>query len=486
MNLAPSCSGVSAVIVAHNSEAFLGYSIASLARAMENFAGEIIVVDNASRVNPQEIFAEQFPQVRWILSSENLGFGKACNWGAREAQYSHLLFVNPDTLVPESTIPQLIEFMEQKSDAGLCGCKILNTDGSLQRAGRRSFPTPITALARLMGLDNLLPHSKVLGRYNMTYLEDERESIVDAISGSFFCVHRSVFESVKGFDEDFFLYGEDLDLSFRVQESGWNNYYFPQVHVIHSKGHSSKNKPWFSYKHFYLAMLVFVSKHQKRIGLPLHLLQLGVLSIGLGGALFKLLPNKGTLLGLCLGGGAALFAQQALELAWTQSVLFTLLWILYFLLRSEKLAFNVYMLLLALSLLVFVTPWVPAVFLLMGIGEGVLASLSKLLIRPKKVAWFLAGNSQKMVHIPKGVDVNLVLRGIADLQSWKKSKIAQILQADEIWITGPEYFSLKNVKIAQELGLNQKEFIVISEADGMQSKLELNLLGTSLKLSKAL
>lgn len=485
MNSLKNCTGISAIIVAHNSEAFLGYSMASLLRSFASFPGEVIVVDNDSRQNPQQLFAQQFPEVRWVLSAENLGFGTACNMGAAQARYSHLLFVNPDTLVPDQTIASLVELMADKPQAGLCGCKILNTDGTLQRAGRRSFPTPLTALARLLGIDNLLPNNKILGRYNMTYLEEEVESTVDAVSGSFFCVRKEVFDKVQGFDQDFFLYGEDLDLSFRVQSAGFENYYFPQVHVLHSKGHSSKNKPWFSYWHFYLAMVVFVAKHKKRIGLPLPLLQMGVVLFGCAGALLKVLPSKYKVLALVCSAGLSyiLYQHDHLNLAQSWGLFGTSL--AYLQMRQTPWAFNLWPLVLVLGFFLGAAPWL-WVFVCIWVAELTAQTMAPVLRSSTRVAWYVASEKPSEWQIPHGIDINFLIRGPEELKHWKDSKLAQILQPDEIWITGPEYLAPNGPKIAQELGINQKEFMVITEPHGLISKLELNLLGTSLKLSKAI
>ena len=169
--------------------------------------------------------------------------------------------INPDTIVSEDTITKMIEFFNEHPDAGLAGCKILNPDGSLQLACRRSFPGPWTSFCKVTGLSTLFPNSKLFARYNLTYLDDNSTYEVDAISGSFMMMKREVYEKVGGFDEQFFMYGEDLDFCYRIQKNGYKVYYYPGTQIIHYKGESTKRSGLDETKYFYDAMHLFVKKH---------------------------------------------------------------------------------------------------------------------------------------------------------------------------------------------------------------------------------
>jgi GT2 family glycosyltransferase len=175
-------------------------------------------------------------------SHRNLGFGKGCNLAAKMATKEILFFINPDTVVSKGTFQSTLAYIESKPDAGAVGCKILNGDGSLQWACRRSFPSPFAAICKTIGLSALFPKSKIFASYNMTYLDPNIETEVDAVSGSFLGVKREIFNRLKGFDEDFFMYGEDLDICLRIKKLGYRNYYFPGTSILHFKGQSSKTR----------------------------------------------------------------------------------------------------------------------------------------------------------------------------------------------------------------------------------------------------
>jgi GT2 family glycosyltransferase len=208
-----------------------------------------------------------------------MGFGKACNAGVREARGKFILFLNPDTLVQKESIPVLARFLDAHPEAGAVGPKILNPDGSLQLACRRSFPTPSVALGRLLCLSFLFPASKLWGRYNLTYLDPEEQAEVDAVSGSCMMVPKNILESIGGFDQDFFMYGEDLDLCYRIKLLHKNIYYTPSTQIIHFKGESSRQVPVRSFLSFYNAMFLFSRKHitTRHSFLPKWLLYLSIL-----------------------------------------------------------------------------------------------------------------------------------------------------------------------------------------------------------------
>lgn len=267
---------VSVVIVNYNVRLFLEHALVSLQKAMEELEGEIIVVDNASDDGSAEMVRTKFPWVRLIVNGTNVGFAAANNIALHEARGRYLLLINPDTVVQEDTIKTMVNFFENNQTVGLAGCKILNPDGSLQLACRRSFPTPWIAFTKIVGLSVLFPLSRIFGRYNLTYLNPNETYEVDAVSGSFMFLRREVYEQVGGLDEQFFMYGEDLDWCYRIQQAGWKVYYVPTTQIIHYKGESAKRSNIDELKLFYDAMHVFVKKHMRRPSLNHVVIRLGI------------------------------------------------------------------------------------------------------------------------------------------------------------------------------------------------------------------
>lgn len=252
---------LSIIIVNYNVKEFLKNLLHSIQKAAQNLSIEIIVVDNASDDGSVEMIKEKFPDVILIANEKNLGFGRANNIGLKKARGKYFLLINPDTLVAEDTFIKLIEFFETHPEAGMAGCKILNPDGTLQLACRRSFPGPWTSFTKVTGLSNLFPKSKLFARYNLTYLDENQTYEVDAISGSFMMLRKEVYEKVGGFDEQFFMYGEDLDLCYRIQKAGYKIFYVHTTQIIHYKGESTKRSSLDETRVFYNAMHLFVKKH---------------------------------------------------------------------------------------------------------------------------------------------------------------------------------------------------------------------------------
>jgi GT2 family glycosyltransferase len=252
---------LSIIIVNYNVKEFLQNLLTSLFKAVANLTSEIIIVDNGSDDGSVEMLRDKFPQITLIANKENLGFSKANNLGLKIAKGKFLLLLNPDTIVQEDTFEKLIKFFNQQQDAGMTGCKILNPDGTLQLACRRSFPGPWTSFCKVSGLSALFPNSRLFARYNLTFMDENQSYEVDAISGSFMMVRREVFDKIGGLDEQFFMYGEDLDWCYRVQKSGWRVYYVHETTIIHYKGESTKRSSLDETKFFYHAMHLFVKKH---------------------------------------------------------------------------------------------------------------------------------------------------------------------------------------------------------------------------------
>lgn len=252
---------LSIIIVNYNVKEFLQNLIHSIEKAASNISHEIIIVDNASDDGSVDFIREKFPFTKLIVNNKNLGFSKGNNIGIAEAQGEYILFLNPDTLVSEDTFTKMIEFFETHPDAGLAGCKILNSDGTIQLACRRSFPGPWTSFCKVTGLSSIFPKSKLFARYNLTYLDENKTYEVDAVSGSFMMIKKEIYQKIGGFDEQFFMYGEDLDLCYRVQKAGYKVYYVHDSQIIHYKGESTRRSSLDETKFFYNAMHLFVKKH---------------------------------------------------------------------------------------------------------------------------------------------------------------------------------------------------------------------------------
>lgn len=269
---------LSIIIVSYNVKDYLRGAIASVRRSLDAGAltGEILVVDNASSDGSAAMLRSDFPDVRLFDPGENLGFGRANNLALRQARGEYLLLLNPDTIVGEDTFSTMVEFMRKHPEAGLAGCKLLNGDGTFQLSCRRGFPTPWASFTKLFGLARLLPHSKLFARYNLTYLPVDATYPVDALGGAFMMLSRNAYEATNGFDESFFMYGEDLDLCYRAKQAGFTIYYVHTTATIHFKGESTKRSALNEVKVFYEAMHVFVKKHYRASFIFSLLLRLGI------------------------------------------------------------------------------------------------------------------------------------------------------------------------------------------------------------------
>ena len=282
---------ISVIVVNYKVPECLGEMIRSLCQADLIEQAEIVVVDNASGDDSHKLVAE-FPEIKWIQLKNNIGFGKACNVGAQNARGEFILLINPDTVVAKNTLSVSVDFMQSHPEAGLMGPKILNPDGTLQPGCRRSFPTPLVAFYRFSGLSRIYPESKNFGKYNLTFLNPDQPSKVDAISGSFMFIRRSLFNSIGGFDEQFFMYGEDLDLCWRIREHGFQVWYNPKTQIIHRKGRSSAKNLLRSRIAFYEAMVIFSKKYRHFRGgfFPNWLIFLGIIlqaSINIGASILN-------------------------------------------------------------------------------------------------------------------------------------------------------------------------------------------------------
>lgn len=222
---------------------------------------EVIVVDNHSQDNSIPYLQPRFPWVRFISNAENCGFARACNQGLQLASGKYILFLNPDTIVPGDCFTKCIDFFQSRQDAGALGIKMMDGSGKFLKESKRSFPSPLTSLYKLSGLARLFPHSRAFSRYHLGHLDEKESHEVDVLAGAFMMIRREVLDQTGGFDEVFFMYGEDIDLSYRIQEEGYKNYYFAGSQIIHFKGESTRRGSMNYVRMFYKAMSVFVKKH---------------------------------------------------------------------------------------------------------------------------------------------------------------------------------------------------------------------------------
>src|SRR5262245_12437770 len=200
---------------------------------------EIIVVDNNSTDGSKEWLPSKFTDIKYILNNENLGFAKACNQGFKISSGKYILFLNPDTLVPETCLKECISFFEAHEDTGAVGVRMINGNGKFLKESKRGNPSPATSFYKLFGLAALFPKSKTFAKYYQGHLSEKENNRVEVLSGAFLMVRRDVFERLNGFDEDFFMYGEDIDLSVRILKLGYKNYYLGKVEITHLKGGST-------------------------------------------------------------------------------------------------------------------------------------------------------------------------------------------------------------------------------------------------------
>ncbi len=254
---------VSVIIVSYNVRSYIAHSIESIISS--NYKNiEIIVIDNNSYDGTCDYLANEYNDkcdITIIRNKNNIGFGKAINKAAKVANGDYFFILNPDTIIEESTISILLEYLVENSSIAMIGPKVLNGDGTLQLSCKRSFPTLRSALPRLLGLDIIFPHTKWAGKYNLTYLDPNKVHAVDAISGSCMFIKANAFYKVNGFDEDYFMFGEDIDLCKRLWENGLDIHYVPKTKIIHYKGKSVDTATYDSREAFYDAMSIYINKH---------------------------------------------------------------------------------------------------------------------------------------------------------------------------------------------------------------------------------
>ena len=252
---------LSVIIVNYNVRHFLEQCLFSVQKAVQNLQAEIIIVDNNSTDNSISYLQPVFPCVKFIANKSNAGFAGACNQGYQQSSGNYILFLNPDCIVPEDCFEKCIEFFSNHADAGAAGVRMLDGHGNFLKESKRAFPSPLTSLYKLFGLASLFPRSKIFARYHLGHLKENENHEVDVLAGAFIMMPKKVLEITGGFDETFFMYGEDVDLSYRIQQAGFKNYYIAETSIIHFKGESTKKGSLNYVRMFYKAMSIFVHKH---------------------------------------------------------------------------------------------------------------------------------------------------------------------------------------------------------------------------------
>ncbi len=249
------------VIVNYNVRYFLEQTISSVYKSIVNFEYEIIVVDNNSSDDSLKMLSQKFPDIKVIANIENVGFSKANNHAIKLSASEFILLLNPDTIIQEDTLQKCIGKMETDATIGGLGVKMVDGAGNFLPESKRGFPSPMAAFAKMSGLSKLFPKSKTFGQYHLTYLDKNESHEIDVLSGAFMLLRKSVLDKVGLLDEDYFMYGEDIDLSYRIRKANFKNYYFADTSIIHFKGESTKKGSLNYIKVFYNAMIIFANKH---------------------------------------------------------------------------------------------------------------------------------------------------------------------------------------------------------------------------------
>jgi len=252
---------LSVIIVNYNVEYFLEQCLNSTFKALEQVSGEVFVVDNNSIDGSVDMVKAKFPQAHLIANKDNTGFSVANNQAMKIAKGDYFLLLNPDTIVEEDTFKQVVDFMDEHPDAGGLGCKMIDGKGVFLPESKRGLPTPTVAFYKIFGLSKLFPKSKRFGKYHLSYLDKDEVHEIDVLSGAFMMMRKKTLDKVGLLDEAFFMYGEDIDLSYRIILGGYKNYYYPKTRIIHYKGESTKKSSVNYVFVFYNAMIIFAKKH---------------------------------------------------------------------------------------------------------------------------------------------------------------------------------------------------------------------------------
>lgn len=269
---------LSVVFLSYNTRDLTRQALNSVLAAAEGLEAEIFVVDNASADGSADMIAAEFPQVKLVCNEANVGFSAGNNVALRQVTGEYALLINTDTIVRRDALHAMVEFLDAHPEAGACGCKILDPDGTLQLDSRRGFPTPLAAFCKMSGLSRLFPKHPLMARYHLTHLDPEQTAEIEVLSGSCMMVRKAAMDQVGLLDEDYFMYGEDIDWCYRFHQAGWKIYYLPTTAIIHFRGESGRGTPLKILYRKSRAMSIFVNKHMARRYrfFPLWLLQVGI------------------------------------------------------------------------------------------------------------------------------------------------------------------------------------------------------------------
>lgn len=252
------------IILNYNTRDLTLQAIGSVLGSITDYRYEIILVDNNSSDYTVEEAAARYPEVRIVANRDNVGFAKGNNQGIRIARGRYVLLLNSDTIVQPDTLDVMIRFMDEHPRVGASGCKIILPDGSLDKACKRGFPTPSASFYYAFGIAKLFPKVPRFNQYQLGYLDPDDDYPVDCLVGAFMMVRREAIDQIGGLDEEFFMYGEDIDWCYRIKQAGWDIHYYPRTHIVHYKGASSRKKPFKIVYEFHRAMFLFHRKHYRR------------------------------------------------------------------------------------------------------------------------------------------------------------------------------------------------------------------------------
>jgi GT2 family glycosyltransferase len=260
---------LSVIIVSFNVREYLRQCLISVLKAAESVECEIFVVDNNSSDGSCDIVKDEFPEVKLIINKENTGFSFANNQAIKKSSGSFILILNPDTIVAADTFAKCIVFMNSHPDAGALGVKMINGEGLYLPESKRAFPEPLTAFFKTSGLSTLFHKSHFFNRYYLPNIDPDETAQAEAISGAFMFIRNEALLKAGYLDEDFFMYGEDIDLSYRISSCGYTNYYYPGVCITHYKGMSTPRDKYTDIFHFYNAMIIYSGKRHREKFNPL-------------------------------------------------------------------------------------------------------------------------------------------------------------------------------------------------------------------------
>jgi O-antigen biosynthesis protein len=259
---------LSVIIVSYNVREFLKNCLFSVIKASRKIDCEIFVVDNNSTDSSGNMVRDDFPEVKLILNNKNKGFSAANNQAIIESCGRYVLLLNPDTIIEEDTFSKCIAFMDKNPGSGALGVRMVDGEGRFLPESKRALPTPATAFFKTFGLSFLFPGSRLFNRYYLPQIDPCKTSMTEVVAGAFMFLRRVALFKAGLPDEDFFMYGEDIDLSYRILQAGYKNYYFPEVRIIHFKGKSTSRDNYTDIFNFYSAMRIYSGKrHEEKFTL---------------------------------------------------------------------------------------------------------------------------------------------------------------------------------------------------------------------------